>query len=194
MLNNHLIYLITLFISMDYKETKKNLRLTLQKKLSLKNLHEVPMIEKVIVAIWVGSLHTRKGIKDFSEFEKNLSLITAQKPTMVMSKKNISNFKLRSGMPSMLKVTLRWEKAYHFLFKLMSIVLPRVRDFSGLSNKSFDNKGNYSIWLQSYALFPELHPDTISLATGLQITLHTSWSDKVHNKSLIEEMWFVFQS
>lgn len=115
---------------MDYKEIKNNLKQKMKTALGLKNINEVPFIDKVIVSIGVGSLHTRKGIKDFSEFEKNLTLITGQKPTMVLSKKNISNFKLRSGMPSMLKVTLRGEKAYHFLFKLMSIVLPRVRDFS----------------------------------------------------------------
>lgn len=173
---------------------KQDLRKSLQSKLGLKNLYEVPMIDKVVVAIGIGSLHTRKWVKDFSEFEKNLALITGQKAALVLSRKNISNFKLREGMPSMLRVTLRGAKAYYFLFKLMSIVLPRVRDFNGLSSKSFDNKGNYSLGLQSYALFPELHPDTISLPTGLQITINTSGSDKSHTKALMQEMWFVFQS
>lgn len=173
---------------------KQDLRATLQSKLGLKNLHQVPMVDKVVVAIGVGSLHTRKWIKDFSEFEKNLALITGQKASLVTSKKNISNFKLREGMPSMLRVTLRGKKAYYFLFKLMSIVLPRVRDFAGLSSKSFDNNGNYSLGLQSYALFPELHPDTISLQTGLQVTINTSGSNKSYTKALMQEMWFVFQS
>lgn len=162
--------------------------------LGLKNINEVPFIDKVIVSIGVGSLHTRKGIKDFSEFEKNLTLITGQKPTMVLSKKNISNFKLRSGMPSMLKVTLRGEKAYHFLFKLMSIVLPRVRDFSWLSNKSFDGKGNYSFGLQTYEIFPELHPDSITLPTGVQVTIDMKNADKTATKTLLQEIGFVFQA
>ncbi len=179
---------------MDYKEMKSNLKKSLQTKLGIKNINQVPVVEKVIVSIWIGSLHTRKWIKDFSEFEKNLALIAGQKPTLVLSKKNISNFKLREGMPSMLKVTLRWAKAYHFLFKLMSIVLPRVRDFSWLSNKSFDSTGNYSLWIQSYELFPELHPDSITMSTGLQITIGTNCTDKTYTKALLQEIWFVFQA
>ena len=181
-------------LSMDYKKIKQDLRASLQAKLGLKNLHEVPMIDKVIVSIGIWSLHTRKGMKDFSEFEKNLALITGQKASLVNSKKNISNFKLREGMPSMLRVTLRGAKAYHFLFKLMSIVMPRVRDFAGLSPKSFDNSANYSLGLQSYAIFPELHPDTITTPTGLQVTIATSGSEKAHTRALMEEIGFVFQS
>lgn len=115
---------------MQYTEFNKDLQDRLQKRLQIKNIHQIPKIDKVIVSIGVGSLHTRKGIKDFSEFEQNLMAITGQKPTMVLSKKNVSNFKLREGMPSMLTVTLRNKNAYYFLFKLMSIVLPRVRDFA----------------------------------------------------------------
>lgn len=76
----------------------------------------------------------------------------------------------------------------------MSIVLPRVRDFSGLSNKSFDSNGNYSLWIQTYELFPELHPDSITMSTGLQVTIGTNTSHKDHTKALMQEMWFVFQS
>ena len=179
---------------MDYKETRSNLKKKLQVQLGIKNINQVPMVDKVIVAIGVGSLHTRKWVKDFSEFEKNLALITGQKPSLVLSRKNISNFKLREGMPSMLKVTLRGKKAYYFLFKLMSIVLPRVRDFSWLSNKSFDSNANYSIWIQSYELFPELHPDSITLSTGLQVTIGTNTSNKANSKALLQEIGFVFQS
>ncbi len=179
---------------MQYTEFKKDLEAKLIKKLAIKNIHQVPKIDKVIVSIGVGSLHTRKGQKDFSEFEKNLAAITAQKPTMVLSKKNVSNFKLREGMPSMLTVTLRGKKAFYFLFKLMSIVLPRVRDFSGLSSKSFDHHGNYSLGLKSYEIFPELHPDNISLPTGIQITINTTSKDKAYTKWLMEEFGFVFHS
>ena len=179
---------------MQYIEFKKDLEAKLIKKLAIKNIHQVPKIDKVIVSIGVGSLHTRKWVKDFSEFEKNLAAITGQKSTMDLSKKNVSNFKLREGMPSMLKVTLRGKKAYYFLFKLMSIVLPRVRDFAWLSLKSFDHDGNYSIGLKSYEIFPELHPDNISLPTGIQITINTSSTNKNDTKELMEEFGFVFHA
>ena len=179
---------------MQYIEFKKDLEAKLIKKLAIKNIHQVPKIDKVIVSIGVGSLHTRKWVKDFSEFEKNLAAITWQKATMVLSKKNVSNFKLREGMPSMLKVTLRGNKAYYFLFKLMSIVLPRVRDFAWLSLKSFDRDGNYSIGLKSYEIFPELHPDNISLSTGIQITINTTSTNKNDTKELMEEFGFVFHA
>ncbi len=179
---------------MQYPEFKKDLHTKLMKKLTIKNIHQIPKIDKVILSIGVGSLHTRKGVKDFSEFEQNLTAIAGQKPTMVLSKKNVSNFKLREGMPSMMTVTLRGKKAHYFLFKLMSIVLPRVRDFVGLSNKSFDHHGNYSLGLKTYEIFPELHPDHITLPTGLQVTIATSSRNKNDTKALLEEYGFVFQS
>ena len=179
---------------MQYTEFKKDLHTRVVKKIGAKNPHQAPRIDKVIVSIGVGSLHTRKGVKDFSEFEKNLTAITGQKPTMVMSKKNVSNFKLREGMPSMMTVTLRGKRAYYFLFKLMSIVLPRVRDFSGLSVKSFDHHGNYSLGLKTYEIFPELHPDNITLPTGLQVTIATTSDSKEDTKALLEEYGFVFHA
>lgn len=111
------------------KTYKEKLKKGLQKELGVKNIHEVPTLQKAIVSIGIGSLATRKGVKDFKEFEDNLAKITGQKPQMVRSKKAISNFKLREGMPVMLRVTLRREKAYDFVDKLVKIVLPRVRDF-----------------------------------------------------------------
>ena len=179
---------------MQYTEFKKDLHTRVVKKIGAKPPHQAPRIDKVIVSIGVGSLHTRKGVKDFSEFEKNLTAITGQKPTMVMSKKNVSNFKLREGMPSMMTVTLRGKRAYYFLFKLMSIVLPRVRDFSGLSVKSFDHHGNYSLGLKTYEIFPELHPDNITLPTGLQVTIATTSDSKEDTKALLEEYGFVFHA
>ena len=112
----------------------------LKEKLGVKNVNQTPKIDKVIVSIGIGSLATRKSIKDFEEFEKNLKKITGQKPVLIKSKKAISNFKLREGMPVMLKSTLRREKAYDFLDRFVKVVLPRLRDFNGLSTKSFDAK------------------------------------------------------
>jgi large subunit ribosomal protein L5 len=112
----------------------------LKEKLGVKNVNQTPKIDKVIVSIGIGSLATRKSIKDFEEFEKNLKKITGQKPVLIKSRKAISNFKLREGMPVMLKSTLRRDKAYDFLDRFVKVVLPRLRDFNGLSSKSFDAK------------------------------------------------------
>lgn len=154
---------------------------------------QFPKIDKVIVAVWIWSLATRKWMKDFSEIEKNLHTITWQKNHMILSKKAISNFKLREGMPSMVKTTLRRQKAYDFLFKLANIVFPRVRDFAGMTDMSFDKNGWYTIWLKSYSLFPELHPDNISIDVWLQITITTNVQNKEHVKALLQWCGFVFK-
>ena len=121
-----------------YADFKKNIVKKLQKELGKKNIHEVPKLDKVMVCCGIGSLATRKGIKDFAEIENNLKAITGQKPQLIVAKKSVSNFKLREGMPVMLKVTLRRDRAYDFIERLVHLVLPRVRDFAGLNEKSFD--------------------------------------------------------
>jgi large subunit ribosomal protein L5 len=112
------------------QEFKKTHMPKLQADLGLKNLHETPQIDKVIVAIGIGSLATRKSQKDFSELQNNLAKIAGQYPRMILSKQSISNFKLREEMPVMLQVTLRKNMAYDFLWRLTTLVLPRVRDFA----------------------------------------------------------------
>lgn len=173
------------------EETKKILS-TVQKDLHLKNTLEAPRLIKVTIAVGVWSLATRKGMKDFSEVEKNIQIISWQKPHMTVSKKAISNFKLREGMPSMIKVTLRRQKAYDFLTKVAKIVMPRVRDFSGLSKKSFDTQGGYSIGIKSYSIFPEFHPDDITMDVGLQISIQTTSTDIKRVQKFLETVGFVF--
>ncbi|MEI8091178.1 MAG: 50S ribosomal protein L5 [bacterium] len=135
-----------IYIRMNNQEIfRKKTQPTLQKNLGIKNINAVPKLEKVIVAIGIGSLATRKSVKDFDEFEKVILKITGQKARMIKSKKSISNFKLREGLPVMLQVTLRKQRAYDFVDRFVKLVLPRMRDFSGLSDKSFDNQANYSI-------------------------------------------------
>ena len=121
-------------------------------------------------------------------------MITGQHPILINAKKSVSNFKLREGTPSMLKVTLRGERAYYFLFKLLSIVLPRVRDFAGLSTRSFDEQGNLSLGIKSYEIFPELHPDDIKIPAGVQVTIATTAQDQDSAQALLEEYGFVFQA
>ncbi|HCY21522.1 TPA: 50S ribosomal protein L5 [Patescibacteria group bacterium] len=131
---------------------------------------------------------TRKSVKDFDEFEKNLIKITGQKPTLIKSRKSISNFKLREGMPVMYKVTLRRARAYDFLARFVKVVLPRLRDFSGLSSKSFDQKGNMNIGLVNYNIFPELNVDDVNTPMGLQITIVTSTTSTERSKALLQEL------
>lgn len=142
----------------------------------------------------VGSLATRKGVKEFTDLEENLEAITGQKPQMILSKKAISNFKLREGMPSMLKTTLRGPKAYDFLERLTQLVLPRVRDFSGLSSRKFDGKGNYSIGFKTQNIFPEIKPEEVKTPMGIQITIATSAESDQDAKALLQSLGIIFET
>lgn len=165
----------------------------LQKQLGIKNINAVPKIDKVIVGVGIGSLSTRKSLKDFDEFEKIITKITGQKSRVFKSKKAISNFKLREGLPVMLQTTLRKQRAYDFLDRFVKLVMPRIRDFSGLSEKNFDGQGNYSIWLPNYNIFPELSLDDVATPMGLQITIVTTTKDNTHAKALLQALGFIFK-
>ncbi len=171
----------------------KNVIRPLQKKLEIKNINAVPKIEKIIVAIGIGSLATRKSIKDFDEFEKIITKITWQKSRVIKSKKSISNFKLREWIPVMLQVTLRKARAYDFIDRFVKLVMPRMRDFSGLTDKVFDGQWNANIGLPNYNIFPELTPDEIVTPMGMQITIVTSTKNNVHARALLETIGFVFK-
>ena len=172
---------------------KSELFAKLKDHLQLKNINQVPKIDMVIVSMGIGSLVTRKGHKDFEEFEKNLIRITGQKPVLIRSKKAISNFKLREGMPVMLKVTLRGVRAYDFLDRFAKMVLPRIRDFSGVSKKNFDPKGNLNLWLQNYNIFPELGVDDVNLPMGLQLTIVSTAGTPEASQALLQEIGFIFK-
>ena len=172
---------------------KSELFAKLKDHLQLKNINQVPKIDKVIVSMGIGSLVTRKGHKDFEEFEKNWIRITGQKPVLIRSKKAISNFKLREGMPVMLKVTLRGVRAYDFLDRFAKMVLPRIRDFSGVSKKNFDPKGNLNLWLQNYNIFPELGVDDVNLPMGLQLTIVSTAGTPEASQALLQEIGFIFK-
>jgi large subunit ribosomal protein L5 len=165
----------------------------LKDKLHLKNINEAPKVDKVIVSMGIGSLVTRKGHKDFEEFEKNLKTITGQKPHLCKSKKSISNFKLREGLPVMLKVTLRKQRASDFLERIAKLVLPRMRDFTGISKRSFDPQGNLNFGIQNYAIFPEFGVDEVSLPMGVQITVVSTAGTPEKAQHFLEELGFVFK-
>lgn len=118
--------------------------------------------------------------------------ITGQKPQMILSKQSISNFKLREDMPVMLRCTLRANKAYDFLERLIQLVLPRVRDFQGISPKKFDGHGNYTLGLPSQAVFAEINPEELTTPIGVQITIVTTTTVDAEAKALLESLGFIF--
>lgn len=174
-------------------KSKKDTAVVKKEKLGAKNPNAIPKIEKVVVACGIGSLVTRKGHKDFDEFERNLIKITGQKPQMIKSKKSISNFKLREWLPVMLRVTLRKKKAYDFMDRLVKLVLPRVRDFSWVSEKSFDHQANFNMWLVNYNVFPELNVDDVVTPMWLQITIVTSTKNTEKSKELLKWLGIIFK-
>lgn len=173
----------------SFKTTGKK---QLQEKLGKTNVHEVPVLEKIVVAVGIWSLATRKGVKDFSDIEKNMMAITGQKPHLILSRKSISNFKLREDMPVMLRTTLRGKKAYDFVERMVSLVLPRLRDFQWVSNKKFDGRGNYSIWFSTIGVFAEITPEEITTNIGVQITIVTSTEVDAEAKALLQSLWIIF--
>ena len=176
-----------------YKEFKEKIRPQLKEKLWKKNIHEVPQIEKVIVSMGIWSLVTRKGIKDFSDLENNLATITWQKPVVVKAKRSVSNFKLREGMPVMLKVTLRKQRAYDFLERMIKLYLPRVRDFKWISPRKFDGFGNYNYAFLDQTVFPEIKPDDIKTPMGVQVNIVTTTDSDEEAKILMESLGFIFE-
>jgi large subunit ribosomal protein L5 len=144
----------------------------LMDKFNYKNVHQVPKLVKISVNMGVGEATQNKAVLDSAR--KDLTAITGRKPILTKAKKSISNFKLREGMPIGTKVTLRDEVMYEFYDRLVSIVIPRIRDFSGVSRKAFDGRGNYSLGLKEQIVFPEIEYDKIDKIRGLNITIVTT--------------------
>lgn len=163
----------------------------LAKELGLKNVLAVPRIEKVVVNIGVGEGAQDKNLLD--SIAQDLGAITGQKPKITKARKAIAGFNLRAGDPIGLVATLRGERMYDFLEKLFRIVLPRLRDFQGISLKSFDGRGNYSLGLTELTVFPEFEYGKTSKPKGLQITVTTNAGDDQKSKRLLEELGMPFE-
>lgn len=163
----------------------------LKQKLGIKNRYAAPKIQYVKVNVGIGS-YVSAG-KDHEEIIKNVAKITGQKPVMVKSKKSISNFKLKIGMPVGVSVTLRGRRMYEFLSKLINAVLPRIRDFRGISPLAFDGRGNYSFGISEHIVFPEIDPEDISKIHGLQITIVTSAKTNEQGLELLKTLKFPFK-
>lgn len=169
-----------------------SLRAELKDKLSLANLHEVPELQKIIINVGMGRAKDDK--KMFEVVRTTLRKITGQQPVEVMAKKSIASFKIRKGMNTIgMKVTLRGDRMYEFLDRLTNVVLPRVRDFHGVSAKAFDPKGNYSLGIVEQSVFPELSFEDISQLHGLQINFVIDNSDPEKSRALLEGFGIPFE-
>jgi len=171
---------------------KKEVVPALVKKFGYKSVMQTPKLEKIAINRGVNGSVNDKKLVDVAIGE--LEQITGQKAIATHSKKDISNFKLRKGMPIGAKVTLRGEKMYEFLDRLVSVALPRVRDFKGISDKSFDGRGNYTLGITEQIIFPEIDIDKVSKITGMDITFVTSAQTNEEAYELLKELGLPFRN
>lgn len=162
----------------------------LVKQFNYKNKMQVPKLDKICVNIGIGEYVQTPKILD--AVVRDITTITAQKPIVVKSKKSIATFKLRKGMPNGVKVTLRGKRMYEFFDKLVSLNLPRIRDFRGVSPKAFDGRGNYTLGLKEQLIFPEIEYDKLDKIRGLEITIVTTAKTDEEGKALLTSFGFPF--
>lgn len=173
------------------KEYNDKYKAELLKELGLDNINSVPKIEKITLNTGLGEAKNTSDLID--QMVTDLAAITGQRPIVTKAKNAISNFKIREGMPIGVKVTLRGEKMWAFFEKLVHIVLPRVKDFRGVSRKAFDGNGNYTLGLKEHFVFPEIDTTKVTRANGLQITICTSAKTNEHGLKLLEKFSFPFE-
>ncbi len=163
----------------------------LAKKLSLRNKLMSPKLKKVVINMGLGTDgNDKKILKSYSD---DIAMITGQKPIVTKFKKSISNFKTRKNTDAGLKVTLRKNKMYEFIDRLVNIALPRIKDFGGLSSQSFDKFGNYTLGIKEHVVFPEVNFDKVEKIRGLDITIVTHGTNNDHNLALLERFNFPFK-
>jgi large subunit ribosomal protein L5 len=164
---------------------------TLRQELNYLNVMAVPRVEKVVLNIGIGE--AIQNSKALDAASRDLAVITGQRPVIRRAKKSVAAFKLRAGMPVGLMVTLRGDRMYEFLDRFLNLALPRVRDFRGLSTRSFDGRGNYTIGLREQLIFPEIDYDRIDRVRGLEVTIVTSARTDTEARRLLELMGVPFQ-
>lgn len=170
---------------------KEEISKSLMERFQYTNIMEVPRLEKIVINMGLGS--SKDNPKAIESATKELELITGQKPVITKAKKSIANFKLREGMNVGTKVTLRGEKMYDFLDKLVNISLPRVRDFRGVSASSFDGRGNYAIGIKEQLIFPEIEYDMIDQIRGMDIVIVTTAKTDEEAKVFLELLGMPFK-
>ena len=163
----------------------------LMSKFNYKSVMEVPKLEKIVVNMGVGDAVANAKALDIAVDE--LATITGQRPVVTRAKKSIAGFRLREGMPIGAKVTLRGERMYEFLDKLVSVSLPRVRDFRGISKKAFDCRGNYTLGIKEQLIFPEIDYDKVSKVRGMDIVIVTTANTDEESRELLTQFGMPFQ-
>ena len=163
----------------------------LMKQFNYTSVMEVPRVEKIVINMGIGEAIANPKVLD--EAVAELAQITGQAPVITKAKKSIANFKLREGMPIGCKVTLRKEKMYEFLDKLMNISLPRVRDFRGVSTTSFDGRGNYTLGVKEQLIFPEINYDKVNKVRGMDIVIVTTANTYEDAKAVLSELGMPFK-
>lgn len=162
----------------------------LMEKFNYKSIMEIPKLEKIIINMGVGE--AKDNAKTLEAAVEDLTLITGQKPVITKAKKSVSNFKIREGMPVGTKVTLRGEKMYEFVDRLFNVALPRVRDFRGVSTKSFDGRGNYSLGIKEQLIFPEIEYDKVDKVRGMDVIFVTTAKTDEEARELLQLLGMPF--
>ena len=170
---------------------RDELRGKIQEKLGLKNIMQVPQITKITLNMGVGEAVADKKV--LTHALGDMEKISGQKPVKTLAKKSVAGFKIRDGYPIGCKVTLRRERMYEFLDRLVTIAIPRIRDFRGLSPKSFDRQGNYSMGVSEQIIFPEINYDQIDAIRGMDITISTTARNSDEGRALLEAFEFPFK-
>ena len=160
-------------------------------KFGYKSVMQIPTIDKIVINMGIGDAVSNSKVLD--EAVAELALITGQKPVITRAKKSIAGFRLREGMPIGCKVTLRGERMYDFLDKLVSVSLPRVRDFRGVSKKSFDGRGNYTLGVKEQLIFPEIDYDKVNKVRGMDIVVVTTANTDEEARELLTQLGMPFQ-
>ena len=164
---------------------------SLVEKFNYKSIMEVPKVEKIVINMGVDD--ATSNAKNLEKAVEELTLISGQKPVVTTAKKSIAGFRLREGMPIGTKVTLRGERMYDFLDKLVTVSLPRVRDFRGISKKSFDGRGNYTLGVKEQLIFPEIDYDRVDKVRGMDIVIVTTANTDEEAKELLTQLGMPFQ-
>jgi large subunit ribosomal protein L5 len=163
----------------------------LQKELDIKNVMAIPRITKIVINSGLGEAKTDKNV--IEEMVRDVALLAGQKPIVTRTKKAVSNFKIQENMPIGVKVTLRGNMMWYFIDRLISIVIPRIKDFRGLPLRAFDGRGNYAIGISEHTVFPEVDPTKVSKIRGLQVIICTNTNDNEQSKALLSKLGVPFQ-
>ena len=169
----------------------EEVRDALMKEFGYSSVMQVPRLEKIVLNMGIGNV--RENTKAVDSAVRDLSTISGQKAIVTYARKSVANFRLREGMPNGVKVTIRGDRMYHFLDKLISIALPRVRDFRGVNPNSFDGRGNYSLGAREQLIFPEVDYDSIDKISGLDITIVTTAETDEEGMALLKALGMPFR-